>query len=127
CTAWWAGPVAPHALACLGADVIKVESVTRPDLMRYAAARPPSQDRWYEWGAVFHGANAGKRGITLGLTRPECIEVFERLVTTADVVVENYTPRVMGQFGLGWERLHELNPRLTMGRMPAFGLDRPWR
>jgi crotonobetainyl-CoA:carnitine CoA-transferase CaiB-like acyl-CoA transferase len=127
CTAWWAGPVAPHALACLGADVIKVESVTRPDLMRYAAARPPSQDRWYEWGAVFHGANAGKRGITLDLTRPECIEVFERLVTTADVVVENYTPRVMGQFGLGWERLHELNPRLTMVRMPAFGLDGPWR
>ena len=127
CTAWWAGPVAPAALAALGADVIKVESVTRPDLMRYASARPPTEDRWYEWGPVFHGANVGKRGITLDLTRPECIEVFERLAATADVVVENYTPRVMDQFGLGWERLHAINPRLTMVRMPAFGLDGPWR
>ena len=127
CTAWWAGPVAPHALACLGADVIKVESIVRPDLMRYAAARPPTEDRWYEWGFVFHGANAGKRGVTIDLTRPEGIEVFEQLARSADVVVENYTPRVMDQFGLGWERLHEINPRLIMVRMPAFGLDGPWR
>jgi len=127
CTAWWAGPVAPQALGWLGADVIKIESVTRPDLMRYAAAKPQTEDRWYEWGPVFHGANVGKRAITLDLTRPECIEVFERLVATADVLVENYTPRVMDQFGLGWERLHALNPALHMVRMPAFGLDGPWR
>jgi len=69
----------------------------------------------------------GKRAITLDLTRPECIEVFERLVETADVLVENYTPRVMDQFGLGWDRLHALNPALHMVRMPAFGLDGPWR
>jgi len=127
CTAWWAGPVAPHALACLGADVIKVESIARPDLMRYAASRPASEDRWYEWGFVFHGANAGKRGITIDLARPEGIEVFERLAATADLVVENYTPRVMDQFGLGWDRLQQVNPRLIMVRMPAFGLDGPWR
>jgi crotonobetainyl-CoA:carnitine CoA-transferase CaiB-like acyl-CoA transferase len=126
-TAWWAGPVGPQALSCLGADVIKVESITRPDLMRYASPKPPTVDRWYEWGPVFHGANTGKRAITLDLTRPEGIEVLERLVATADVLVENYTPRVMGQFGLGWERLHALNPRLVMVRMPAFGLDGPWR
>jgi crotonobetainyl-CoA:carnitine CoA-transferase CaiB-like acyl-CoA transferase len=53
--------------------------------------------------------------------------VFERLVRTADIVIENYTPRVMEQFGLGWERLHEINPKLVMVRMPAFGLDGPWR
>jgi crotonobetainyl-CoA:carnitine CoA-transferase CaiB-like acyl-CoA transferase len=76
---------------------------------------------------MFHGANGGKRGITLDLTRPEGIAVFERLVATADLVIENYTPRVMEQFGLGWERLHEVNPRVVMVRMPAFGLDGPWR
>ena len=128
CTAWWAGPAAGHALACLGADVIKVESVTRPDLVRYAGGlRPPSEDQWWEWGPMFHGANGGKRGITLDLTRPEGVEVFEKLVATADLVIENYTPRVMEQFGLTWERLHTTNPAVVMVRMPAFGLDGPWR
>lgn len=127
CTAWWAGPAAGHALACLGADVIKVESITRPDLVRYAGVKPPTFDQWWEWGPMFHGANGGKRGITLDLTRPEGVAVFERLVGTADLVIENYTPRVMEQFGLGWERLHDVNPQLVMVRMPAFGLDGPWR
>src|SRR5436190_2422960 len=127
-TAWWAGPAAGHALACLGAEVVKVESITRPDLVRYAGGlRPPSEDRWWEWGPMYHGANGGKRGITLDLTRPQGIAVLERLLETADLLIENYTPRVMDQFGLGWERLHEVNPRLVMVRMPAFGLDGPWR
>jgi crotonobetainyl-CoA:carnitine CoA-transferase CaiB-like acyl-CoA transferase len=127
CTAWWAGPSALHALACLGADVVKVESTGRPDLMRYTTTKRPSEDRWWEWGPIFHAANAGKRGVTLDLTRTEGIEVFERLLRTADVLVDNYTPRVMEQFGLGWERVHEVNPDLVMVRMPAFGLDGPWR
>ncbi len=127
CTAWWAGPAATQALALLGADVVKVESVTRPDLMRYTAAKPASEDGWWEWGPMFHAANAGKRGITLDLGHPEGVDVFERLVASADVLVENYTPRVMDQFGLGWDRLHEVNPELIMVRMPAFGLDGPWR
>ena len=107
CTAWWAGPAAGHALACLGADVIKVESITRPDLVRYAGVKPPTFDQWWEWGPMFHGANGGKRGITLDLTRPDGVAVFERLVRTADVVIENYTPRVMehsGSDGIGSTR-----------------------
>ncbi len=127
CTAWWAGPAATATLACLGADVIKVESITRPDLMRYASTRPPTTDEWWEWSPLFHTGNAGKRALTLDLTRPEGVAVFERLLGTADVLVENYTPRVMEQFGLGWDRVHEINPDLIMTRMPAFGLDGPWR
>ena len=127
CTAWWAGPAATHALACLGADVIKIESVSRPDLMRYTSTRPPTEDQWWEWGPLFHGANNSKRGITLDLTQPAGVEVFRSLVGTADVVLENFTPRVMEQFGLGWDTLHDLNPALTMVRLPAYGLDGPWR
>jgi crotonobetainyl-CoA:carnitine CoA-transferase CaiB-like acyl-CoA transferase len=127
CTAWWAGPAATHALACLGADVVKVESVTRPDYMRLASTRSPRDDQWCEWGPLFHGVNVNKRAITLDLTHPEGVEAFERLVETADVLVENYTPRVMDQFGLGWSRIHEINPELIMVRMTAFGLDGPWR
>jgi crotonobetainyl-CoA:carnitine CoA-transferase CaiB-like acyl-CoA transferase len=127
CTAWWAGPAATTVLASLGAEVIKVESVTRPDYMRFASTRPPTEDRWWEWGPLFHTANAGKRAVTLDLTRPEGLDAFERLVATADVLVENYTPRVMEQFGLGWDHLHQRNPELIMVRMPAFGLSGPWR
>ena len=97
----------------------------RPDYMRFASARPPTDEQWWEWGALFHGANVNKRGITLDLTQPAGVETLERLAATADVLVENYTPRVMEQFGLGWERLHEVNPDLIMVRMPAFGLERP--
>jgi crotonobetainyl-CoA:carnitine CoA-transferase CaiB-like acyl-CoA transferase len=127
CTAWWAGPAAPHVLACLGADVIKIESVTRPDLMRYASTRPPTEDKWWEWGPLFHAVNTGKRGITLDLSRAEGVDLLGRLLKTADVLVENYTPRVMDQFGLGWDRVREINPRVIMVRMPAFGLTGPWR
>jgi crotonobetainyl-CoA:carnitine CoA-transferase CaiB-like acyl-CoA transferase len=127
CTAWWAGPVATAALASLGADVIKIESVTRPDYMRFASTRPPTHDRWWEWSPIFHAANAGKRGVTFDLSRPEGSEMFERLLQTADVLVENFTPRVMEQFGFDWHRVHSLNDQLIMVRMPAFGLDGPWR
>jgi crotonobetainyl-CoA:carnitine CoA-transferase CaiB-like acyl-CoA transferase len=127
CTAWWAGPAATHALACLGADVIKVESVSRPDLMRYTSTRPPSEDRWWEWGPLFHGANNTKRAITLDLTQEAGVDLLRRLLATADVLLENFTPRVMEQFGLGWDTVHDLNPTLTMVRLPAYGLDGPWR
>jgi crotonobetainyl-CoA:carnitine CoA-transferase CaiB-like acyl-CoA transferase len=127
CTAWWAGPSASHVLALLGADVIKVESARRPDLMRLTSTKRPTEDRWWEWGPIYHAVNNGKRGVTLDLTRPEGSEMFERLLTTADAVLENYTPRVMEQFGLGWERVHEVNANAVMVRMPAFGLDGPWR
>ncbi|MCY4136004.1 MAG: CoA transferase [bacterium] len=126
-TAWWAGPIASHSLALLGADVIKIESVQRADGMRFASARPPSADQWWEWGMVFHGANTNKRDITLDLRSPEGVAVAERLIADADVVIENFTPRVMEGFGLTWERLLEINPKLIMTRMPAFGLSGAWR
>ena len=126
-TAWWAGPAASHALACLGADVIKVEATTRPDGVRFASARRPDVDQWWEWSWIFHSVNSSKRGVTLDLARPEGVEVLDRLLRTADVLVENFTPRVMEHFGLGWERVHQVNPRLIMVRMPAFGLTGPWR
>jgi crotonobetainyl-CoA:carnitine CoA-transferase CaiB-like acyl-CoA transferase len=126
-TAWWAGPAGGHLLALLGADVIKVESVTRPDLMRYSATKLPPTEQWYEWGFIFHGANNTKRGITLDLTRDEGKALLLRLVAESDALIENYTPRVMDNFGLTFDVLHEANPRLVMTRMPAYGLDGPWR
>ena len=127
CTGWWAGPIAGQTLAQLGADIIKVESTQRPDGMRFASVKPPTEDRWWEWGMVYHGVNTNKRAITLNLTDPEGRAVLEKLIATADVLIENYTPRVMDNFGITWEHLSAINPELIMVRMPGFGLSGPWR
>ena len=126
-TAWWAGPSATHVLAALGADVIKVESVARPDQMRLSSVKRPPDDAWWEWGPIFHAANLSKRGITLDLGSEVGRGLLRRLADTADVLIENFTPRVMDQFGLDDEMLRARNPRLVVVRMPAFGLDGPWR
>jgi crotonobetainyl-CoA:carnitine CoA-transferase CaiB-like acyl-CoA transferase len=126
-TAFWAGPSATHVLAALGADVVKVESVQRPDGMRYTSTRRPPEPRWWEWGWIFHAVNPAKRGITLDLRRRDGVELAKRLIADTDVVIENFTPRVMEQFGLGWDTVSAANPSVIMLRMPAFGLDGPWR
>jgi len=126
-TAFWAGPSATHFLAALGADVVKIESIQRPDGIRFAAGPPEGTQRWWEYSWLFHGVNVGKRSVTLDLTRPEGVDLAKRLIAGADAVVENFSPRVMEAFGLGHDVLHEVNPRAVVVRMPAFGLDGPWR
>jgi crotonobetainyl-CoA:carnitine CoA-transferase CaiB-like acyl-CoA transferase len=124
-SAFWAGPIAGCVLADMGADVIKVESIQRPDGMRFAGAIPG--ERLWEWSPIFAGVNPGKREVTLQLDSEEGMALLERLIRNADVVTENFSARVMDNFGLGWERVHALNPRTIMLRMPAFGLGGPWR
>ena len=70
-TALWAGPLVTHILGMLGADVVKVESIQRPDAIRYTSSRGPDVDQWWEYSWLFHGVNAGKKSVTLDLTRPE--------------------------------------------------------
>jgi crotonobetainyl-CoA:carnitine CoA-transferase CaiB-like acyl-CoA transferase len=126
-TAFWAGPFATQYLAAMGADVIKVESIQRPDGMRFQSVQPPTSEGWWEWSALFHTVNLGKRGVTLDLGRPAGVELVTRLLESADAAVENFSPRVMDNLGLRYEELAARNPRLIMVRMPAFGLDGPWR
>jgi len=126
-TAFWAGPACTHQLATLGADVIKVESPSRPDGMRFATVRPPSEPDWMEYGPTFHGTNPGKRSVTIDFSKPEGRELVLRLVERADVVVENFTPRVLGNVGLEYDDLVARRPDVILLRMPAFGLDGPWR
>jgi crotonobetainyl-CoA:carnitine CoA-transferase CaiB-like acyl-CoA transferase len=126
-TQFIAGPTVTHLLAALGADVVKIESVQRPDGIRFASSQPPTRERWWEYSWVFHGLNANKRSITLDLSRPEGRELASALVARADLVVENFAPHVMDGFGLGWAEIARLNPRAIFVRMPAFGLEGPWR
>ncbi len=126
-TAFWAGPSATHSLAAFGAEVIKVESIQRPDGIRYSGGMRSDVDDWWEYGWLFQGVNTNKRSVTLDLQSSDGNRLFRTLVEQADAVIENFSPRVMDQFGLGSDTLLECNPRLVVVRMPAFGLEGPWR
>ncbi len=126
-TAAWAGPLVTHLLGALGADVVKVEATQRPDSIRYASVQPPTVDQWWEYSWLFHGVNPGKRSITLDLGAAEGRDLALRLVAGADVVIENFSPRVFEGFGLGYDAVSAAAPDTVMVRMPAFGLTGPWR
>ncbi len=126
-TAWWAGPSACQMLANLGADVIKVEAIQRPDGMRMAGGIYMDQGDWWERSAITLSANTNKRGLTLNLADPKGLELCKRLVAECDVFIENFSPRVVENFGLDWENIHQINPECIVVRMPAFGLSGPWR
>ncbi|HVV35383.1 MAG TPA: CoA transferase [Acidimicrobiales bacterium] len=119
-TAFWAGPLCTQVLAMLGAEVIHVESTTRPDGTRMLAGM--RGDDWWERSGIFSGLNTNKKSVTLDLQTERGRELLQQLVDTADVVVENFTPRVMDQMALDLSR-----DDLVVVRMPGFGLDGPWR
>jgi crotonobetainyl-CoA:carnitine CoA-transferase CaiB-like acyl-CoA transferase len=125
-TSWWAGPSSTHVLASLGAEVLHVESTGHPDGMRMTGFYFGKED-WWEWGHLFVAVNTNKLGITLDVGSPRGRDLTLRLIDHCDAVVENFSPRVVDQWDLGWDVVHERNPRAVMMRMPAFGLSGPWR
>ncbi|MGI9164692.1 MAG: CoA transferase [Mycobacterium sp.] len=126
-TANWAGPIVGHLLAMLGAEVIHVEGGKRPDAIRNNTSKPMSDPDWPEFSGIFAGTNTGKRSVTVDMSTDAGRDLARRLIKTCDVVIENYSPHVMESWGLGWEQVHDINPRAVMVRMPAYGLDGPWR
>ena len=126
-TAFLAGGHLGEALAALGAEVVKVESPRRPDGYRFVATYPELGPHWWELSPLWQAQNLGKLGLGLDLSVEEGREVLARLIETADVLAENFTPRVLESFGFGYEELRRINPRLVVVRMPAFGLEGTWR
>jgi len=127
-SALWAGPLVGLLFAALGADVIRVESGSRPDPIRLAATtRNAPTDKWWEYSWLFHGANAGKRGVAIDLRQPSGLGLAWQLIEGADVIVENFTPKVFDSFGVTADEIARRNPQAIYLRMPAFGLDGPWR
>lgn len=124
-TWFWSGPSATMLLGALGADVIKIESIQRPDSYRFQLT-DARVERWYERGPLWNDANCDKRSLTLNLNHPAGRELFERLVAKADVVISNFSNRVMPNLGYTPERLLELNPRLIAVTMPGYGPGGPW-
>ena len=126
-TAYWAGPSATQLFAMLGAEVIHVESPRRPDGARNQSPRDADSDDWWEWCPAFLGTNSNKLGIALDMSTDDGRRLARELVSVSDVVVENFSPRVFESWGLGFDQLKELRHGVVMARMPAFGLDGPWR
>jgi crotonobetainyl-CoA:carnitine CoA-transferase CaiB-like acyl-CoA transferase len=126
-TSFWAGPLATHTLALFGADVIHVESITHPNGSRTMGYAPHSDPLWLEKSPYFVSTSTNKRSIALEMSHPQGRELALELIRNCDVVVENFSPRVFDEWGLDWRAVRSVNPRAVMVRMPAFGVDGPWR
>jgi crotonobetainyl-CoA:carnitine CoA-transferase CaiB-like acyl-CoA transferase len=123
-TRYVAGPFGTYQLALLGADVIKIEPKVGDD-MRHSQLSPEWAARGL--GPSFLGINANKRSLTLDLSRREAVEIVKKLTERADVVWENFRPGVMERFGLGYELLRAINPRLIYCAVSGFGQNGPER
>jgi crotonobetainyl-CoA:carnitine CoA-transferase CaiB-like acyl-CoA transferase len=126
-TMGFAGPLATKVLGGMGAEVIKVESIQRPDWWRGRSAITGPDDVRYEQSPRFNTPNLYKQGITLNLTDRRGVAIFQSLVEIGDVVIENYSARVMKNFGLEYDTIRSWRPDVIMVSMPGFGATGPWR
>jgi len=115
------GPFCGHLFADHGADVIKIEPPGVGDPMRV-------------WGGLYRGVGLywsiiarGKKSVTLDLRRPEGQDALRELIRSADVLIENFRPGTLERWGLGYDRLREINPALVMVRISGYGQDGPYR
>ncbi|MFE6100227.1 CaiB/BaiF CoA transferase family protein [Streptomyces laurentii] len=116
----FAGPLAATLLGDFGADVVKIEHPRKPDPSR---GHGPAKDGVGLWWKVL-GRN--KRTMTLDLSTPGGRDTLLRLAAGADVIVENFRPGTLERWGLGWEELSAVNPRLVLARVTGFGQFGPY-
>jgi len=116
-----AGPFCARLLAEFGAEVIKIESPVGGDPLRKWRKLHEGTSLWW------YAQARNKKSVTLDLKHPDAQEVVRRLVKEADIVVENFRPGAMEKWGLGWDELSKINPRLVMVRLSGFGQTGPYR
>ncbi|GLO56270.1 CoA transferase [Pseudomonas putida] len=116
-----AGPFAAKMLAEFGADVIKIEPPVTGDPLRKWRMLHNGTSVW--WASQ----SRNKRSITLDLRQAEAHDVVKRLVADADILIENFRPGTLEKWGLGWDVLREINPRLVMLRVSGYGQSGPYR
>jgi CoA:oxalate CoA-transferase len=118
-----AGPLCSYQLAMLGAEILKIEVPKIGDLSRKMGADPELGR--HAMGVGFLAMNAGKKSLALNLKTESGRKVFEKLVSTADVILENFRPGAMKRLKLDWEHLHQINPRLIYCAVSGFGQRGP--
>jgi formyl-CoA transferase len=116
-----AGPACTQQLAWFGADVLKVERVDGGDITRRQLRDIPNADALY-----FTQLNSNKKSLALNTKTPKGKEILEKLIRTADVLVENFGPGAMDRMGFTWEYIQELNPRLIYGTVKGFNEQSPY-
>jgi crotonobetainyl-CoA:carnitine CoA-transferase CaiB-like acyl-CoA transferase len=125
----FAVPYMAGLLADMGAEVIKVEPPRRLDQTRSGWGlcfdNDPG-DAYWDRAGTFHQLNRGKRSIGLDLSTAEGREVLRTLVAESDVLLDNFTPRVMRKWGTTYDDLREINPRLVMLSNTGYGSTGPW-
>ena len=120
----WAGPFCTLQLAHLGAEVIRIETATRPCITRLLPPWPNGQPGINRSG-YFNQYNQGKRSLTLNLKQPQAVEIAKQLVAKSDVVVENFAGGVMDRMGLGYEVLKQIKSDLVMISLSGYGSTGP--
>ena len=119
-------PYTGGQMADLGAEVIKVEGPRRPDITRGGGLygtfpdNDPAED-WWNRPSTYQLLNRGKRSLVLDMSREEGREIFRELVMVSDVVMENFTPRVMRRWGLDYPNLRKLRPDVIMVSNTGYG------
>ncbi len=127
-TAGMAGPWVGRFMAYCGAEVIRIESKQRPDVVRlYVPPWAPEMGTQPQMSPWFTDWDAGKRYVALDLTNPQAVELAKRLVGICDVVVENYSSGVIDKLGLGYPKLAEVRPDLIMLSTSGYGDSGPCR
>lgn len=116
-----AGPMAGRMLAEFGADVIKIEPPGKGDPLRKWRMLHDGTSVW--WAAQ----SRNKRSLTLDLRQEEGQKIARTLLKDADVLIENFRPGTLEKWGLSWEKLHELNPRLVVLSVSGYGQTGPYR
>jgi crotonobetainyl-CoA:carnitine CoA-transferase CaiB-like acyl-CoA transferase len=120
-------PFAMKLLADMGAQVIRLESTRRLESYRSDSVyQNDIQAEFWNRGANFYEQNRNKLGITLDLGRPEGLDVLRRLIGISDVFAENFTPRVIRNFGLEYSDLCRIKPDIIMVSSTGYGFDGPW-
>lgn len=123
----WAGPHATLMLGHLGAEILKVESSSRPDLARRIAVFPPGVEPGLNRSGYFNSVGLGKKSVALNLGNPEGLGLVKKLAARSDVVVSNFATGVMDRLGLGAEELHRIRPELVIATISAFGQTGPYK
>ena len=140
----WAGPFATQMLADMGAEVIRVDSLQRPDTnTRGSMTIPQAMLDTTPWGANYPGRQAGERpwdrssgynlecrnklSMTVDWERPRGMEIFKRLFACSDVLVDNNAAATLEKLGITWEALSPLNPRMVWVSLPAYGMSGPYK
>jgi benzylsuccinate CoA-transferase BbsF subunit len=121
----WAGPYCTLQLAHLGADVIRIETRTRPCVTRLLPPWPEGKPGINRSG-YFNQYNQGKRSLTLNYAKPGALEVAHRLVEASDIVTNNFAAGVMERLGLGYEALRKVKPDLIMISLSGYGDTGPF-